>query len=158
MTKSNLPVSMAVLILTRLLLRNSVIRLYTICTCSLVATSTFWRWSGGAMVLGKLPVPGRPMDYSRARTYCACSRCCWGFLDIFTLLYPFSPLSPSLWETARYRLKYCLKGPLNPKQQQHFLALKKKFSYQPTNPAEKVCIIFYASLSVKSTDLLIYPN
>ena len=31
------------------------------------------------------------------------------------LLYPFFPLSPSLWETARYRLKYCLKGPLNPK-------------------------------------------
>ena len=28
----------------------------------------------------------------------------------------FSFLSPSLWETARYRLKYCLKGPLNPKQ------------------------------------------
>ena len=25
-----------------------------------------------------------------------------GCLDIFTLLYPFSPLSPSLWETARY--------------------------------------------------------
>ena len=39
-----------------------------------------------------------------------------GGLDIFTLVYPFSPLSPSLWETARYRLKYCLKGPLNPKQ------------------------------------------
>ena len=39
-----------------------------------------------------------------------------GCLDIFTLLYPFSPLSPSLWETAQYRLKYCLKGPLNPKQ------------------------------------------
>ena len=39
-----------------------------------------------------------------------------GCLDIFTLLYPFSPLSPSLWETARYRLKYCLKGPLKPKQ------------------------------------------
>ena len=39
-----------------------------------------------------------------------------GCLDIFTLIYPFSPLSPSLWETARYRLKYCLKGPLNPKQ------------------------------------------
>ena len=36
-----------------------------------------------------------------------------GCLDIFTLIYPFSPLSPSLWETARYRLKYCLKGPLN---------------------------------------------
>ena len=39
-----------------------------------------------------------------------------GGLDIFTLIYPFFPLSPSLWETARYRLKYCLKGPLNPKQ------------------------------------------
>ena len=39
-----------------------------------------------------------------------------GCLDIFTLIYPVSPLSPSLWETARYRLKYCLKGPLNPKQ------------------------------------------
>ena len=38
-----------------------------------------------------------------------------GCLDIFTLIYPFFPLSPSLWETARYRLKYCLKGPLNPK-------------------------------------------
>ena len=37
-------------------------------------------WSGGAMVLGKLPVPGRPtnFDYSRARAYCACSRCRWG--------------------------------------------------------------------------------
>ena len=39
-----------------------------------------------------------------------------GCLDIFTLNYLFSPLSPSLWETARYILKYCLKGPLNPKQ------------------------------------------
>ena len=34
-----------------------------------------------------------------------------GCLDIFTLIYPFFPLSPSLWETARYRLKYCLNGP-----------------------------------------------
>ena len=39
-----------------------------------------------------------------------------GCLDIFIHLYPFSPLSPSLWETARYRLKYCLKEPLNLKQ------------------------------------------
>ena len=39
-----------------------------------------------------------------------------GCLDIYTLIYPFSPLSPSLWETARYRLKYCIKMPLNPKQ------------------------------------------
>ena len=30
-------------------------------------------WSGDAMVLGKLPVPGRPadLDESRARAYCA---------------------------------------------------------------------------------------
>ena len=39
-----------------------------------------------------------------------------GCLDIFTLIYSFSPLSPSLWEAARYRLKYCLKGPLKPNQ------------------------------------------
>ena len=37
-------------------------------------------------------------------------------LDFFSLIYLFSFLSPSLWETARYRLKYCLKGPLSPKQ------------------------------------------
>ena len=39
-----------------------------------------------------------------------------GCLDIFSLIYHFSFLSPSLWETARYRLKYCLKGPLSPNQ------------------------------------------
>ena len=39
-----------------------------------------------------------------------------GGLDIFSLVYHFSFLSPCLWETARYRLKYCLKGPLSPKQ------------------------------------------
>ena len=39
-----------------------------------------------------------------------------GGLDIFSLIYHFSLLSPSLWETARYRLKFCLKGPLSPKQ------------------------------------------
>ena len=70
------------------------------------------------MVLGKLPVPGRPTIWiivgqgPIALAVGAGGAC----LDIFTLLYPFSPLSPSLWETARYRLKCCLKGPLNPKQ------------------------------------------
>ena len=39
-----------------------------------------------------------------------------GCLDIFSLIYHFSFLSLSLWETARYRLKYCLKGSLSPKQ------------------------------------------
>ena len=36
-------------------------------------------------------------------------------LHFFTIIYPISPLSPSLWETAQYSLKYCLKGPLSPK-------------------------------------------
>ena len=69
------------------------------------------------MVLGKLPVPRASynFDYGRARAYCACSRCGWGGLDNL-LSSILSPLSPSLWETARYRLKYILKGPLNPKQ------------------------------------------
>ena len=42
-------------------------------------TSETWGWSGGAKVLGKLPVPGRPtsLDDSRARDVCACSRCRW---------------------------------------------------------------------------------
>ena len=75
-------------------------------------------WSGGAMVLGKLPVPGRPtiwITVGQGPTALAVDAG-GGCLDIFTLIYPFFPLSPSLWETARYRLKYCLKGPLNPKQ------------------------------------------
>ena len=47
-------------------------------------------------MLGKLLVPGRPtsLDDSRARAYCACSRCGWGCLDIFfshlSFLFPFS--------------------------------------------------------------------
>ena len=36
-------------------------------------------------------------------------------LDIFTLVYLFS-FFLLFWETGRYRLKYCQKGPLNPKQ------------------------------------------
>ena len=39
-----------------------------------------------------------------------------GCLDIFSLIYHFSFLSSSLWETARYRLKYCLKGPFSQNQ------------------------------------------
>ena len=75
-------------------------------------------WSGGAKVLGKLPVPGRPtilITVGQGPTALAVGAG-GGCLDIFTLIYRFSSLSPSLWETARYRLKYCLKGPLNPIQ------------------------------------------
>ena len=46
------------------------------------------RLSGGAMVLGKVSVSARPtnLDNSRARAYCACSRCRLGNLDIFSLV------------------------------------------------------------------------
>ena len=70
------------------------------------------------MVLGKLQVPGRPSIWMTIRqgpialAVGACKAC----LDIFTLLYLFSALSSSVWETAGYRPKYCLKRPLNPKQ------------------------------------------
>ena len=56
------------------------------------------------MVLGKLPVPERPtiwITVGQGPTV-LCSRGGWDCLDIFTLIYPFSPLSPSLWETALY--------------------------------------------------------
>ena len=64
------------------------------------------------MVLNKLPVPGCPTnwDNSRAGAYSACSRCGRGIFGHFFLssiiLTSFSPL----WEKARYRPQYCLKG------------------------------------------------
>ena len=53
-------------------------------------------WSGGAMVLGKLPVPGRPtnLDKRRARAYYSCSGCGWGlfghFFSRLSFLFSFS--------------------------------------------------------------------
>ena len=70
------------------------------------------------MVLGELPVPGRPtvwITVGQGPTALAVGAG-GGCLDIFTFIFPFFLLAPSLWETARYRLKYCLKGLLNPKQ------------------------------------------
>ena len=58
-------------------------------------------WSGGAMVLGKLTVLGRPtiwITVGQGPTVRAVDAG-GGYLDIFTLVYPFSPLcslSPSL--------------------------------------------------------------
>ena len=75
-------------------------------------------WSGGAKVLGKLPVPGRPtisITVGQGPTALAVGAGGGLFGHFFTLIYRFFPLSPSPWEMARYRLKYCLKGPLNPK-------------------------------------------
>ena len=89
-------------------------------------------------VLGKLPVPGRPtilIPVGQGPTVLAVGAG-GGCLDIFTLIYPFSSLSPCLWETTRYRLKYCLKGSLSPKT-----------TNQPTNPtSSSVCLFFFLSL------------
>ena len=55
-------------------------------------------WSGGAMVLGKLPVPGRPtiwITVGQGPIALAVSAG-GGGLDIFTLIYPFSSFSLSL--------------------------------------------------------------
>ena len=82
------------------------------------------------MVLGKLPVPGRPTIWITVGPIALAVGAGGGCLDIFTLFYPYSTLSPSLWETARYRLKYCLKGPLNPKQ--------------PTNQPNQIIFIIQA--------------
>ena len=48
------------------------------------------------MVLGKLPVLGRPnnLDLSRARAFCACSRCGWGLFGHFSLICHFSLFLP----------------------------------------------------------------
>ena len=58
---------------------------------------------GGAMVLGKLPAPGRPtilITVGQGPTALAVGAA-GGCMDIYSLIYPFSPLSPSLEETAR---------------------------------------------------------
>ena len=98
------------------------------------------------MVLGKHPLPGPPtiqMIVGQGPIALAVGTG-GGCLDIFTLLYLFSPLSPSLWETARYRLKYCLKGPLTKNN-------------QPTNTPTKLHALtttfFYSVNVVIITDL-----
>ena len=68
------------------------------------------------MVLGKLPVPGHPTIWITVGQGPTALAAGGGCLDIFTLIYRFPSFSPSLWETARYRLKHYHKRPLNPKQ------------------------------------------
>ena len=70
------------------------------------------------MVLGKLPVLGHPIIWMIVgqEPIALAVGAGGGCLDIFSLHYLFFALSPSLLETVRYRLKYCLKGLLNPKQ------------------------------------------
>ena len=97
------------------------------------------------MVLGKLRVPGRPtiwMIVGQGPTALAVGAdgAC---LDVFTLLYFFSPLSPSLWETARYRLKYCLKGPLNPKQPAKQTVPRRLFCFGSLVVLDVVCDVLF---------------
>ena len=70
------------------------------------------------MVLGKHPVLGVLLTWiivwqGPTALAVGAGGGCWTF---FSLIYLFSLLSPSLWEMARYGLKYCLKGLLSPKQ------------------------------------------
>ena len=70
------------------------------------------------MVLGKLPVPGRPtiwMIVGQEPTALTVGAGGGLFGHFLLSSIPFLLFHP-LWETARYRLKYCLKGPLNPRQ------------------------------------------
>ena len=65
------------------------------------------------MILGKLPVPGRPtigITVGQGPTALAVGAD-GGCLNIL-----LSFILSLFWETARYRLRYCLKGPLNQKQ------------------------------------------
>ena len=58
------------------------------------------------MVPGKLPVPGRPtilITVGQGPTALAVGA--GGIVRTFLFSSILSPLSPSLWETARYRLK-----------------------------------------------------
>ena len=51
------------------------------------------------MVLGKLPMPGRPTIWVYVAHWPIAIGAGQGCLDIFTLLYLFSPLCPSVCET-----------------------------------------------------------
>ena len=55
------------------------------------------------MVLGKLPVPGRPanLDYSRARASALAVGASGGCLVIFPLIYHFSSFSLSLGDDPK---------------------------------------------------------
>ena len=73
------------------------------------------RWSGDAMVLGKLPVPGCPtiwMTIGQGRIALAVGAG-GGCLDIYSPLSFLSSFSLSLGDSPTY----CLEGPLNPNNQ-----------------------------------------
>ena len=72
-----------------------------------------YRGGDGGVVLGKLPVPGRPtnlitLGQGPIGLPVGAGGMVWTFL-LSSILSLFSP-------PLRYRLKYCLQGPFNPKQ------------------------------------------
>ena len=104
-----------------------------------------WCW------LDKLPVPERPTIWITVgqRPTAFAVGAGGGCLDIFTLIYPFFPLSPSLLGTARYRLKYCLKWPLNP---------KPKINQPGGAKAVRNDMIFCSFFNLTSLPFLINPS
>ena len=109
------------------------------------------------MVLGKLPVPGRPSNLAESIVgqgpIALAVGAGGGCLDIFTLIYLFSPLSPSLWETAQYRLKYCLKVPLNPNQPTNHKSRRHKSRRKQHSrhfePLKSGCLVFWTISTFK---------
>ena len=104
-------------------------------------------------MLGKLPVPGRPtiwITIGQGPTALAVGAG-GGCLDISTLVYPFSPLSPCLLETARYRLKYCLKGTLNKQtnKQTKTFSLSPSMDKRSGTTAFQFRILFYKQVGLK---------
>ena len=80
------------------------------------------------MVLGKLPVSGRPICIIVGQGLTALALGAGGVVWTFSLSSITSLFFLPVWETARYRLKYCLKGPLNPNQpNQPFLPALQPF-------------------------------
>ena len=108
-------------------------------------------WFGGVMVLGKLPVPGHPtiwITVGQGPTALAVG-VGRGYFDIFTLIYPFFSSFSLPWEAARYRLKYCLKGPLNskpPPEKNFFFSFR--FAFLINN------FFFYLDFLLKKNHLL----
>ena len=91
--------------------------------------------SGGTKVLGKLSVSGRPtyLDKSRVKAYSLAFSACGCCLDLFFTRLSFLFSFPLAWESARYRLNYCLKRPFNQIQstnQSRFGVLNKTYSDQ----------------------------
>ena len=84
---------------------------------------------GGAMVLAKLPVPGVLLIWIIVGQGPIALAVSAGFFSHLSVVFFFLPLSGS---AARYELKRCLKGPLNPKQ--------------PTNQATKIKFCFLSQI------------